>query len=272
MRGWQALGRHGRLVLLLGVAMALAGCPSTPGRGRTTLVVRGGPLLRDVFPKVVSEFEAQHPEIRLRSDFSCPPCVLTGRMGEGIEMDVFISAGDVERDLLAQGGLLDPSTTEAIGSAKLVVAVPPDNPANVRALGDLHRPEVKRIAVGDPERTSPGRYTRQAFERMGLWDEVKDKLVISKTGCEALKSVMLGQAEAALVYDFCLHGQADEPHLVQEVPDDLHDPITVGVTAAPGRSGPALDAFFQFMQSPVAQAALRRAGIGPPHAPAEEAK
>ncbi|MBM3502055.1 MAG: molybdate ABC transporter substrate-binding protein, partial [Armatimonadetes bacterium] len=219
-----------------------------------------------------AEFEAQHPEVRLRPDFSCPPCLLTSRMGEGVEMDLFISAGDVERDLLAARGLLDPATTQAVGSAALVLAVPPDNPANVRALGDLHRAEVKQIAVGDPERTSPGRYARQALERMGLWSEVEAKLVLSKTGCEALKSVMLGQAEAALLYDFCLHGEADEPHQVQRVPGELHDPITLGLTAAPARSGPALESFFEFMQSPVAQAALRRAGIGPPPAPVREGK
>jgi len=92
-------------------------------------------------------------------------------------------------------------------------------------------------------------------------------LEISKTGCEALKSVVLGQAEAAVLYDFCLHGEAGEPHMVQEVPDDLHDPITLGITAAPGRSGPAAEALFEFMQSPVAQAALRRAGIGPAPGP-----
>lgn len=261
MRG---LARIAALLLLAGTLGAIVGCPGRSSGPRETLVIRGGPLLRDVFPKVVAEFETRYPEVRLRSDFSCPPCVLTSRMDEGLEMDVFISAGNVERDLLAEGGLLDASTTRTIGAANLVLAVPPDNPANVRALGDLHRAQVKHIAVGDPERTSPGRYTRQALERMGLWGEVQGKLAISKTGCEALKSVMLGQAEAALLYDFCLHGRADEPHLVQRVPEELHDPITLGITAAPGRSGPAVQAFFEFMESPVAQAALRRAGIGPP--------
>jgi len=253
------------LIALCGLA-ALPACRSAHGPTRTTITVRGGPLLRDVFPQVVSEFGRQHPEIEVRSDFSCPPCVLTERIGEGVDLDVFISAGDVEREILTKAGLLDSARTEAIGSTRLVLAAPPGNPANVGALGDLHRPEVKRIAVGDPEQTSPGRYARQAFERMGLWDEVRGKLSVNKTGCEVLRSLVLGQAEAGLLYSFCLHGQAGEPILVEELPDRLHDPITLSITSAPGREGPAMDAFFAFMVTPEAQAILRRAGIGPPRA------
>lgn len=258
------------LVALCALAMVPA-CHPTRGPGHATLVVRGGPLLRDVFPQVVADFGKQHPEVEIRSDFSCPPCVLTDRVGEGVDLDVFISAGDVERDILAKAGLLDPSTTQVIGSTRLVLAAPPGNPANVRTLADLHRPEVKRIAVGDPEQTSPGRYARQAFEHMGLWDEVKGKLAVNKTGCEVLRSLALGQAEAGLLYGFCLHGQTGEPVLVEELPDRLHDPITLSLTAAPGREGPAMDAFFEFMATPEAQSALRRAGIGPPRASGKEA-
>ena len=266
------MARSGVVVLLIGVLLAAPGCRLRQGGPRDKLVVRGGPLLQDVFPEVVEQFRAEHADIDIRSDFSCPPCLLTNRLSEAADMDVFIAAGDVERDMLAKSGLLDPATSQVIGSAKLVLAVPPGNPANVRALGDLHRPEVKRIAVGDPDQTSPGRYARQAFQRMGLWDEIKGKLVLTKTGCEALKSVVLGQAEAALLFNFCLHDEAGEPHLVQEVPAKLHDPIAISLTAAPNRAGPAMDAFFEFMGSPTAQAILRRTGIGPkPAGPREGA-
>jgi molybdate transport system substrate-binding protein len=266
-----SVGRSALFLIAVCALAAMPACHPTGGPGRTTLTVRGGPLLRDVFPRVVVEFGKQHPEVEIRSDFSCPPCVLTDRMSEGVDLDVFVSAGDVERDILAKAGLLDPSTTEVVGSTRLVLAVPPGNPANVRALGDLHRPEVKRIAVGDPEQTSPGRYARQAFKNMGLWDEVQGKLSVNKTGCEVLRSVALGQAEAGLLYGFCLHGESGEPILVEELPDKLHDPITLSITAAPGREGPAMSAFFAFMATPDAQAILRRAGIGPPRAAEKEA-
>lgn len=244
------------------VVAAASGCRHTPRR--SSLVIRGGPLLRDVFPEVINQFRSDHPEVDVRADFTCPPCLLTERMSEGVEMDVFISAGDVERDELARLGLLDASTTVGIGSLRLVLAAPPENPANVRSLGDLHRRQVKRIAVGDPQRTSPGHYARQAFERMGLWSEVREKLVVTKTGCETLKSLALGEAEAGLLYGFCLRGEAGEPILVQEIPADLHDPIVLSLTSAPGPRDPIVSTFFEFMASAPAQTILRRAGINPP--------
>jgi molybdate transport system substrate-binding protein len=229
--------------------------------------------LRDVFPQVIDRFAAEHPDIGARADFSCPPCLLTSRMDEGVEMDVFISAGDVELKLLADAGLLDRTTTQAIGSARLVVAVPPGNPLRVKGLGDLHRPEVREISIGDPEQTSPGHYARQAFERMGLWKEIEGKLSFTKTGCESMKTVVLGQADAALLYDFCLHGGPDEPVVAAEVPERLHDPILVSVTAAPERRRAELQALMEYLDSPAVQQVLQAHGIHPvPDAGAEPAR
>ena len=91
-------------VLLLCWVGVVAGCRSQHAAPRTVVIVRGGPLLRDAFPKAVADFQALHPEVDLRSDFSCPPCLLTTRMSQGLEMDVFISAGNVERDTFQQSG------------------------------------------------------------------------------------------------------------------------------------------------------------------------
>ena len=254
-----------RKALLVAVAVslaALAGCRPNVG-ARTPLTVRGGPLLRGVFTEIGAAFARQHPEIDLRSDFSCPPCVLTSKIKQGIDLDVFVSAGDVELDALAKAGILDRSTRQPIGTVGLVLVVPEGNPADVHSIGDLHRPKVGSIALGDSDTTSPGHYTRQAFEKMGLWNEVKPKLITTKTGCEALKSVALGKADAAVLYAFCLEDEAGKPQVVAQIPADLHEPIVVAVTLAPKAPQPAGKAFAQYLRSPGAQEILKRHHIEP---------
>ncbi len=249
------------LVALLVGGLAAAGC--RPGAAtRTSLTVRGGPLLRGVFTEIGAVFASQHPEIDLRSDFSCPPCVLTSKIREGVDLDVFVSAGDVELDVLAKEGIIDRTTRRPIGTAQLVLVVPEGNPAGVHSLGDLHRAQVTSIALGDTETTSPGHYTRQAFEKMGLWAEVKPKLLMTKTGCEALKSVAIGKADAAVLYAFCLEDESGKPQVVAEIPPQLHDPIVVSVTLSRNAAKPAAE-FADFLQSSAARDILRKHNIEP---------
>ncbi len=255
-----------RKIGLLGVAAVLAavgGCRTQRAVAPERLVVRGGPLLRDVFTELGTLFDRRNPDIALRTDFSCPPCVLVSRASDDMEVDVFVSAGDVELDILADSGILDPSTTQPIGATRLVLVVPEGNPAKLSRLEDLDRAEIRNIVVGDPELTSPGRYVRQAFERMGLWDDLADKLVLTKTGCEALKMVAVGHCDAALLYGFCLEDEAGKPEVVTEVPAELHDPILISLTLGTGRGGKATLAFVEFMQSPEAQEVLREHGVAP---------
>jgi molybdate transport system substrate-binding protein len=271
MKGVVGTMRKVGLAVTLGTLCVLPAC--RPARvTRTQLTVRGGPLLRTVFTEIGEAFSRQHPEVDLRSDFSCPPCVLTSRIQEGIDLDAFVSAGDVELKVLAHGGALDLSTRREIGVAQLVLAVPEGNPAGVRSLGDLNRVEVTSVAVGDTDATSPGHYARQAFERMGLWKEIKHKLQVTKTGCEALKSVAIGKADAAILYAFCLEGEPGKPQVVAQIPERLHDPIRLSVTLSPKAAPAAAAAYVEYLTSPAAQEILRRHGIGAVAAPAGAAR
>jgi molybdate transport system substrate-binding protein len=251
------------LVGMAAVVCSVAGCRSQPADAPGRLIVRGGPLLRDVFTELGSLFESRHPDIALRTDFSCPPCVLANRAADDMEVDVFVAAGDAELAVLAASGILDPSTTTAIGSTRLVVVVPEGNPHNLGRLEDLDRAEIKSIVVGDPDLTSPGQYVRQAFEKTGLWEKLAGKLVLTKTGCEALKMVAVGHCDAALVYGFCLEEEAGRPEVVAEVPAQLHDPILISLTLGTARTGKPALGFVEFMHSPEAQEILRKHGVGP---------
>ncbi|MGQ9730545.1 MAG: molybdate ABC transporter substrate-binding protein [Candidatus Zipacnadales bacterium] len=258
------------LIAALSPLSTLLACRSDRIVERRPLIVRGSPLLQEIFPALVADFETAYPDIDVRTDFSCPPCALATRIQDNLVIDVFISAGDVELKWLGKSGLLDLATTVPIGSVHLVLIVPSENPANITAFGDIHRLQVKRIAMGHPDSTSLGHYVRQALENMGLWSEVEHKLLFTKTGCEAYRAVVMDQAEAGFVYNFCVAQGAGRPQIIEHIPERLHDPIVLSLTIGTGRDGPAVEAFVKYMQSPNVQAILRDYDIGPPSLPREE--
>ncbi len=262
--------RQFALLLSLAAVALIASCKPPTAATPSTLVVRGGPLLEDVFAEIASRFAAEHPEVDLRADFTCPPCKLTTRVEEGIDLDVFISAGEVELAILGGSGIVDRSTTEHLGRAELVLAVPPDNPADVTSLGDVHRDSIKRISIGDPIKTSPGHYAKQAFTAMGLWGEIQPKLNFTETGCKARQEAVLGYADAALLYNFCLHDEAGTPEVIETVDPSLHDPIYISISTAPGRWSDAAEAFVDFMFSTETTALLRSYGIKPLDSPKDD--
>ena len=69
----------------------------------------------------------------------------------------------------------------------------------VRSLADLTRPEVKKIALANPETAPYGKAGKQALERAGLWDRLQPKIVLAESVRQALLYAQKGDAEAALV-------------------------------------------------------------------------
>ena len=61
------------------------------------------------------------------------------------------------------------------------------------------RPEVKKIALANPETAPYGKAGKQALERAGLWEQLQPKIVMAESVRQALLYAQKGDAEAALV-------------------------------------------------------------------------
>ena len=59
---------------------------------------------------------------------------------------------------------------------------------------------AETIAVGDPESVPAGQYAREAFESLGIWDEVLAKASLGTNVTEVLTWVAEGSAQAGVVY------------------------------------------------------------------------
>ena len=160
---------------------------------------------------------------------------------------------------LATKGFIKPGSVHRYARGSLVLVVFHGFEDKVRSLDDLKRPEVKRIALANPEIAPYGKAGRQALERAGLWDQVESKIVIAGSVRQALLYAQKGDVEAALVG----RAIANVPEVRQiEVDTKLYDPIiqALGIVAVTSFTVQA-DQFSRFVLDAEGQQVLKEYGF-----------
>lgn len=125
---------------------------------------------------------------------------LARQLIHGAPADLFISADDEQMEVAAAAGAIDPATRiEIVRNRLAVIAGSQLEPvSDIRAL--LLRPEVRRIAIGDPASVPAGVYARQHLEALGVWEALRPRLVPVGNVRAVVAAVENGSADAGIVY------------------------------------------------------------------------
>ncbi len=163
------------------------------GGDQVTLHVFAAASLTETFTTLGQDFEKEHPDTKVEFNFG-PSSGLAEQITSGAPADVFASASPSNMDTLVQSG--DASDPKDFAKNSGEVAVPPDNPAGIVAVGDLVGQGVK-VAVCQPQ-VPCGKLADAIFlDKLGLdlrpvTEEVDVKSVLTK--------VELGEVDAGVVY------------------------------------------------------------------------
>ena len=277
--------RHSRLVAPAAAALALAaislgGCQrarvdrATGEPVALTLhvpCVISGPIL-----KVVGAYHA-HPEVELRVETDKPLAALSEAAKTQENAAVVITMGDVEMAWLADAGAVEPQSVRTIAhnTYPLVVVSAAAAEGGLQTLADLKRPEVQRIHLEDPARSTLGARAERSLKELGLWEEIEDKIVRPDPNSMVLAAITSGEADAAVVFRGCLFAEADGEEttprtirIIGELPGANQPPIPYLAAPLKGAPDPEVaEAFVDFMTSPEGREALESAGLAPPGRP-----
>ena len=161
--------------------------------GRRGLTVLAAASLTEVFSSLEEPYLVLHPNGPPTFSFESSS-TLVAQVRQGVEADVIATADVETMGKLESEGLLD-GPPQVFALNELAILVEPGNPAGVRGLSDLARPELKVVLAA--EEVPAGAYARQALDAAGvelqpvsLEEDVK--AVVSK--------VTLGEADAGIVY------------------------------------------------------------------------
>lgn len=275
--------RHSRVLAPAAAALALAalslgGCQRAPVEratsepGTLTLhvpCVISGPIL-----KVVGAYQEAHPEIELRVETDKPLAALGEAAKTQESAAVVITMGDVEMGWLIDAGAVRAQSvrTFAHNTYPLVVVSAAAAEGGLQTLADLKRPDVQRIHLEDPARSTLGARAERALKELGLWEEIAGKIVRPAPDSMVLAAITSGEADAAVVFRGCLfagaNGEETAPRTIRiigELPGANQPPIPYLAAPLAGAPDPEVaESFVDFMTGAGGRAALERAGLAPP--------
>jgi molybdate transport system substrate-binding protein len=240
------------------VLLALAGV----GAHAADLTVSAAASLTNAFKELGPVFEAQNAGTSVVFNFAASDALLA-QIAKGAPVDVFASADQDAMDRADAQKLLAAGSRRNFVSNSLVMITPSDSALGIRALADLQKPEVKRIAIGNPASVPVGRYTKGSLEAAKLWSVVEPKAVMAQSVRQALDYVARAETEAGFVYATDAAIMKDKVKVVATIPTETS--ITYPIASIGGSPNPAAAAkFLEFLSTPPAQAVLARYGFGKP--------
>jgi molybdate transport system substrate-binding protein len=173
--------------------------PSAGSEQKRTLTIAAASDLKFALDELLEEFRAQHPGADVQVTYGSSGNFLA-QLSNGAPFDVFLSA-DVAypRKLAEQGLVADEVFLYAVG--RIVVWVPKDSPLPLeqRGLEALREPAARRIAIANPQHAPYGRAAEAAMKSLGVYDTVKDKLVLGENIAQTAQFVQSGAADAGII-------------------------------------------------------------------------
>lgn len=142
-------------------------------------------------------FKASHDKVVFNFAASS---VLARQIGQGAPADIFFSADETKMDALAKQGLIAQETRRNRLSNTLVVVVASDQGASIARPEDLLSDHVQHVALAEPATVPAGIYAKAYLQKIGLWSELKAKVVPTQNVRAALAAVEAGNAQAGIVY------------------------------------------------------------------------
>jgi molybdate transport system substrate-binding protein len=193
---------------------------------------------------------------------------LFAQICNGAPFDLFLSA-DVEypRQLVARN-LADPATEFLYAIGHLVVWVPNSSSLPVDKLGIkvLLDPSVVKVAIANPRHAPYGRAAEKALQSLGVYDRVKEKLVLGENVAQAAQYVDSGSADAGIIaLSLALAPTMRGRGRHWEVPLDAYPRLEQGgIILSSARDRDATEALCAFLRSQEGRTVLKRYGFAQP--------
>jgi len=209
----------------------------------------------------------KHSGVEVKLSFGASGA-LTQQIQNGAPFDIFFSADtEYPRQLIA-GGQADGATLYRYAVGELVLWVPKESPLDLERKGMdvLLDPSVRKIAIANPRHAPYGRAAVAALQHYGLYEKVKDRLVLGENVSQAAQFAESGNAQVgfvALAHAIAPAMQGKGKYWV--VPTEAYPELDQAVVAI-SHSAHQQDAaaFLEYVKTAEALAVLRRYGFSVP--------
>lgn len=230
--------------------------------------VLSGPVLQ-----VVADYQITHPGVEVQTLVEKPMAMLDKAPGAQGGAAVVITTGELEMQSLIADGVVAAFDVEtiALNTYGIALVAAAEGVPSVERLEDVAEPDVERVYVEDPAKSSLGDRTEQSLRQLGLWETAAPKVVHPQADAMLLTGLVAGEADLAFVFQGCWSdesgGDSTVPktlRVIGQLPADTYRPIEYKAAPLMGaaEAGPARE-FVDFLLSPEGREALSEAGLKP---------
>jgi molybdate transport system substrate-binding protein len=253
-----------RACLAITLAIFLQGCSRPEPPTTRTLTVAAAADLKFALDEAIGQFKSENPGIEVQPIYGSSGNFYT-QITNNAPFDVFMSADMEYPRRLQQDGLAIDGSEFKYAAGRLVVWTRSGSPLDVARLGmqALLDPSIKKISIANPEHAPYGRAAVSAMQKAGIYDRVKDKLVLGENVTQALEFIDTGTAEAGIVAMSLAAAPAVKSRgKYFEIPGDSYPQMDQGgVILRRVRDRDAAERFRSFVLSPPCRAIFKQFGF-----------
>ena len=250
------------LLALCGIALL------TPAFAQLPLRIAAAADLEPVLPPILAQFQ-QATGIHAEATFQAS-AVLTTQIQNGAPFDLFLSADIGYPKRLIDAGLADAagtadSTTPIVYARGTLVLWTRNDSHLTPSLDLLRSPDLKRLAVANPDRAPYGRAALAALTSLKLYDALKPRLVTAENISQTAQFVDSGNADAGLIsLTSALTPRLSAVGAYFLIPRDLYPPLEQGAVIVSKTAERAqAHQFLDYVLSAPIQAQLAKSGLTP---------
>jgi molybdate transport system substrate-binding protein len=188
--------------------------------------------------------------------------LLEKQLEQGAPFDLFAAANVSFADDAVRAGACSAESKTLYARGRIVVWWRKEGAlAAPASLATLAEPRFVKVAIANPAHAPYGKAAVEALQKIGVYDQVKPKLVFGENVQQTLQFAQSGNAEAAIVALSLAVISPSGSYVM--IPDSLHAPIDQAMVVCgdqPARTA-AARRFASFVSSPSGRAVMRRYGF-----------
>lgn len=218
--------------------------------------------LQPAMSRVVSQFEketGQKVDLSFGSSGN-----FFAQIQNGAPYDLFFSADAFYPQKLESAGLTQPNSYREYATGKIALWVPRDSKIDVSTgLSVLAGPEVKKIAIADPQHAPYGRAAEAALKKAGVWEQVSPKIVLGENVSQTAQFVQSHSADAGiLALSLVLSPAMKDQGRHFEIPQTLYPPLRqAAVILKSAQHKKLAQRFMEFLRKPEIVSLFRQYGF-----------
>ncbi len=230
------------------------------GSQPSALLVSAATSMQSALQEIAPIYARSGANVQVNYNFGSSGA-LQQQIEQGAPIDIFISAASKQMNTLQQQNLIIPETRKNLLTNRLVLVTPKTATLKLTDFRQLLKPEIQRIAIGEPRSVPVGQYATEVFKNLGILARVKAKLVLGNSVKSVLAAVETGDADAGVVYISDARG--NHRVIISAIADArLHTPIVYPMAILKSsKSLAAAKKFANFLQTQPAQTVFKKYGF-----------